>query len=75
MCILKYLHANRMAVVLGSGLLCLLGFMAGCEGGPAGSTAAETQNKAKQEEEAKARQAAYGKTGYQTKTVKNTPKR
>jgi len=53
---LRVLHATRCAVILGSGLLCLLGFVAGCDSdssssGPATPTAVD---KAKQDEMAKA---------------------
>ncbi len=65
MSILRVLHANRLAVVLGSGLFCLFGFVAGCgEGGNAPATPkAETEVKTKQEDMAKARMQAFGKAG------------
>ncbi len=68
--ILQVLHANRLAVLLGSGLLCLLGFVAGCDSGSSGPTATPTDSKAREEAEAKARQAAFGKGG----TPPSTPK-
>jgi hypothetical protein len=60
--IFRFLHAKRLTVILGSSLICVLGFVAGCETDPT-SPAAVAENKAKQEDELKARQAAYGKTG------------
>jgi len=68
--ILKVLHANRLAVLLGSGLLCLLGVVAGCDSGSSGPGAPTTDSKAREEAEAKARQAAFGKGG----TPPSTPK-
>jgi len=72
---LKVLHTNRLAVLLGSALLCLLGIVAGCGG--EGSTTAQLNpevNKAKEQAEADARRAAYGKTGNVEKAGKAKPK-
>ena len=66
---LNVLHTNRLVVLLGSALLCLLGFVAGCDSGPTG-TAAPTEGKAKEEAELKARQQAYGKSGIAPNTAK-----
>jgi len=74
MSILRVLHANRLAVLVGSGLLCLLGFVAGCDSGDSTSPAGKADIKAKQEDEAKARQQAYGKGGVPTKTNSAKPK-
>ncbi len=64
MSILRVLRANRLAVLLGSGLICTLGFMTGCDNDSATtSPAAQKENQAKQEEQANARKQAYGKTG------------
>ena len=74
---LQVLHANRLAVLLGSVLLCLVGFVAGCD--DTSTTPAKldpTANKSREEAESAARKAAYGTTGAPTgKAVKGTPKK
>lgn len=72
---LQVLHANRLAVLLGSGLLCLLGILAGCDSGSGTAMLDPEANKAREEAEAKARQAAFGKAGIPAKTAKGTPKK
>ena len=73
MSILRILHANRLAVVVGSSLLCLLGFVAGCDSGNSGGTGTPADVKAKQQDEIAARKKAYGKTGVPTKANSAKP--
>ena len=71
---MRTLYANRLALLLGSALLCLVGFVSGCDEGS--STPAKldpTANKAREDAEHNARTAAYGNAGYQAKAVKNAP--
>ncbi|MGC8644439.1 MAG: hypothetical protein ACP5XB_31635 [Isosphaeraceae bacterium] len=65
MSILRRLHARRLAVILGSSLLCLLGLVAGCDSGGDSGTAPvnKTEIQAKQDAEKEARLKAFGKTG------------
>ena len=72
---LQVLHSTRLAVLLGSALLCVLGFVAGCDDGSTTVKLDPVANKATEEEQTKARTAAYGKAGYQAKVVKTAPKR
>jgi hypothetical protein len=73
--ILRVLRANGLAVILGSGLLCLLGFVAGCDSGDSTSSpAAKADIKAKEQDEAAARQKAFGKSTVPTKTNSAKPK-
>ena len=74
MSILRVLHSNRLAVILGSGLLSLLGFVSGCDSGESTSATAKADVKARDEAEAKARHEAYGKTGVATKANSAKPK-
>ena len=75
MSILRRLHANRLAVILGSGLLCLLGMVAGCDSGDSGTAPAnKTDIKAKEDTEREARQKAFGKVGVAGKTQSAKPK-
>jgi len=61
---LQVFHSIRLAVLLGSGLLCLLGSVAGCDSSDSPpSAAAAADVKAKQEAEEKARDKAFGKAG------------
>jgi len=72
--ILRVLHTNRLAVLLGSALLCLAGFVAGCDSG-SGTVSSDPQAvKAKEQAEGDARRAAYGKTGNVEKAGKAKPK-
>jgi hypothetical protein len=73
---LRILHANRLAVVLGSGLLCLLGFVAGCDSGDStsGPGAPTAESKAKEEAEAKARKEAFGRKGIPSQSSAAKPK-
>jgi hypothetical protein len=77
MSILRRLHANRLSVIFGSGLLCLLslGLVAGCDSGGNGpAPAAKEDIKAKENAEKEARQKAFGKTGIPGKTQTAKPK-
>jgi len=71
---LNVLHANRLPVLLGSALLCLLGFVAGCDSGSTAPQLNPEVNKAKEQAEGDARRAAYGKTGNVEKAGKAKPK-
>lgn len=65
---LQVLHVNRLAVILGSALLCVLGFVSGCDDGGTGTAKLDpVANKSKEEAEANARKAAFGNAGYQAK--------
>jgi len=72
--ILKVLHTNRLAVLLGSALLCLAGFVAGCDSGSGTVSSDPEAIKAKEQAEGDARRAAYGKTGNIQKAGKAQPK-
>ena len=64
MSILQRLHAERLAVILGSSLLCLLGLVAGCDSGDSGTAPVnKTEIQARQDAEKEARLKAFGKTG------------
>jgi hypothetical protein len=71
---LKVLHENRLVVLLGSALLCLLGSVAGCDDGSSTAQMNPEVNKAKEQAEGDARRAAYGKTGNIEKVGKAKPK-
>ena len=74
---LQVLYTRRLAVLLGSALLCCVGFVAGCDDG--GTTTAKLDpaaNKSKEEAETNARKAAFGNAGYQAKGGKpSVPKK
>lgn len=74
MSIMRKLRANRLAVVLGAGLLCSLGLTVGCDSGDVTSAAAKEDIKAKQQDEAAARKKAFGKSSVPTKASSTAKK-
>ncbi len=75
MSILRVFRANRLAIILGSSLLCLVGLVAGCDSGDSGnSPAAKEDIKVKQQDEAAARKKAFGNTAVPAKGSTSKPK-